>query len=342
MAVPRTAIPDFQVANSAYIGATVYFYLPNDDGTPSATLATLYADLTGVATLPNPQTLDSTGKFQQPVYINQDVVGSVVVGAVNHDTGVISYLGGWRGDYVAAGTRYFRDDMIVAPAGSTYLGNDIGGNIYISQSIWSSTLLASDLADPNKLTLFFDTVAARDQVVADATEDTPGKVKLATLIDFLTSDNTKAITPYTLQLLMAAYMTSIAVTRAGTASQVAVTPDSLASLWQQGSDITAAATLVKPADDNLGGYHVVNGNTDIVNFWTGEKDGTEIELRFTGIPIIQASGNVIPPGGAAFQVTAGDTIRFRWESGGTVVRAMSSPGSGGGADPLFRYLYLGS
>jgi hypothetical protein len=113
---------------------------------------------------------------------------------------------------------------------------------------------------------------------------------------------------------------SIADTRTGTSGAEAVTPDSLASLWQKGADIASAATLVKPDDADLGGYHVITGSVTITNFWSGETAGFAIETRFTGAPLIEISGNIVPPGGADFQTIAGDTIRWRWD--GSKLRAM--------------------
>lgn len=87
----RTAINDFGLPNAAYIGATVEFLAPDGAGNPTTTFVTLYADLTGPDTLPNPQILDGAGKFQQPVYIEEPVVARVSIPGEPDDetTGVI-------------------------------------------------------------------------------------------------------------------------------------------------------------------------------------------------------------------------------------------------------------
>lgn len=85
----RTSIRDFSLANNAYIAASVSFFIPDNDGLPTAVLATLYADLTGPTTLLNPQTLDSKGKFPQPVYTDVAVVAQVQLGITTFNTGVI-------------------------------------------------------------------------------------------------------------------------------------------------------------------------------------------------------------------------------------------------------------
>ena len=85
----RNSIQDFSLANPIYAGATVNFYTVSG-GVKTATLATLYAALTGSTTLANPQSLDSDGKFQQPVYIDAPVISTVSgLTIADHDTGII-------------------------------------------------------------------------------------------------------------------------------------------------------------------------------------------------------------------------------------------------------------
>lgn len=153
MALPRHSIEDFAIANDAYIGAEVTFFIAQAGGVASATKATLYADLTGASILPNPQTLNSKGFFQQPVYIDADVVASISAGAASGTTGVIGYSGANRGTWVTA-TRYFSRDIIIGPSGKV---PDVTGNLYESTTIFDSTTWAADLA---KLTLLLDYIAA--------------------------------------------------------------------------------------------------------------------------------------------------------------------------------------
>jgi hypothetical protein len=111
-----------------------------------------------------------------------------------------------------------------------------------------------------------------------------------------------------------AVYSSIANTRAGTSTAEAVTPDSLASLWQEGAAIVSAATIAKPSDVNLGGYYTQSGNTTTNSYWAGVKGGEEMEIRYSGIPQLSIAGNLLPPNGAAFTVTAGTIIRWRWDA----------------------------
>lgn len=91
MTAARTAIQDFSTANPIYANAIVTAYTV-DDGAKTSIKAPLYSSLSGAALVANPQVLDSFGKFQQPVYINDAVILSVT-GLKNtpaHDTGIIS------------------------------------------------------------------------------------------------------------------------------------------------------------------------------------------------------------------------------------------------------------
>lgn len=91
MTAPRASIPDFSLANPIYVGATVTFYTADSSGVVTTTLATLYSTQTGSVELANPQTLDSEGKLQQPIYISTAVIASVsnANGVADHSTGVI-------------------------------------------------------------------------------------------------------------------------------------------------------------------------------------------------------------------------------------------------------------
>ena len=117
-------------------------------------------------------------------------------------------------------------------------------------------------------------------------------------------------------------LTAVADVLAGTDTAKAVTADALASLWQKGADIASAGTLVKPADASRGGYHFVTGGTGITALWAGDPDGSEVELRFTGAPLLTNSATFALFAGANVQIAAGDIIRFRYEVTGTVWRAV--------------------
>lgn len=67
-------------------------YTVDGSGNKTSTKADLYSTISGAVKLANPQTLDSYGKFKQPVY-HQEAVILTVTGLGNtpdHDTGIIS------------------------------------------------------------------------------------------------------------------------------------------------------------------------------------------------------------------------------------------------------------
>ncbi len=86
----RVAIPTFALANPLYKNASVAFMLVAN-GAKTSIMAHLFAGPTGVAELPNPQKLNSQGKFTRPVYIEDEVIGVVSgISVPTHDTGIIA------------------------------------------------------------------------------------------------------------------------------------------------------------------------------------------------------------------------------------------------------------
>ncbi|WP_374656108.1 hypothetical protein [Dongia sp.] len=110
---------------------------------------------------------------------------------------------------------------------------------------------------------------------------------------------------------------SVVATREGVTASESVTPQGLAALWRKGGDIASAATLAKPVDANLGGYHLVTGTSTIAGLWAGEPAGAEVELRFAAdLTLSHNAVSFILPGGGNVIVTAGDVARFRSEGDG--------------------------
>jgi hypothetical protein len=114
-----------------------------------------------------------------------------------------------------------------------------------------------------------------------------------------------------------AVYSSIANTRLGTATAEAVTPDGLASLWQQGSDIATAATLAKPADAGLGGYYKLTGAANVANGWVGERPGRALKFRVVTGGFTLVNGlNWANKGGADIVTAADDTFEIVVDSAG--------------------------
>ena len=147
----RIAIPDFQLANAIYAGATVTFFTVTDAGVKTTTAATLYDDFTGTGTFANPVTLDGEGKFAQIPYIDAAVIGAVTgLSVPDHDTGVVTAAPAWRDDWVTA-TVYYPNDFV--RDGSN--GDDTK-DLYVVVSQHTSGTWATDAADSTKLALALD------------------------------------------------------------------------------------------------------------------------------------------------------------------------------------------
>lgn len=95
---------------------------------------------------------------------------------------------------------------------------------------------------------------------------------------------------------------------AGTATDAFSTPDSVAGLWQRGSDIASASTLSLPAAG--GGVFNVTGTTGVTGI-SSALGGRCIKLRFAGALTLTHNGtSFILPGAANITTVAGDTAEF--------------------------------
>lgn len=111
----RVALPDFALRNPAYAGATVDVWTVDTSLVKTGTRATLYANPTGATTRTNPQTLDSQGKWAQPVYVDRPVVMTVTpVSGSAHDTAVSDLFPRWRGVW-ASGVTYYPNERVQHP-----------------------------------------------------------------------------------------------------------------------------------------------------------------------------------------------------------------------------------
>lgn len=180
-----TGIRDFALANPAYVGASVAFYVVDPaTGLITATLADLFGDPLGQQAIANPQPLDSYGKFPQPVYCGVAVIGvtSGTISVPSHSTGIIFPAGTFRGIWVT-GTIYFPGDTVGDGANGTNTGNIYGVTSYHVSVTW-----AADSINPAKLVLELTNAgaanaaqAARSAVLAGmgATQATTSKAQSA-------------------------------------------------------------------------------------------------------------------------------------------------------------------
>lgn len=98
----------------------------------------------------------------------------------------------------------------------------------------------------------------------------------------------------------------------GTSTSKAVTPDSLAALWQRGADIASASTISLPAG---GGYeHNITGTTTITGI-SSAQGGRKVRFKFASALSLTHNGtSFIMPGGVSVSVVAGDVAEFTNEA----------------------------
>lgn len=138
----RTLLKTFHLANPLYIGSLVNCWAIDANGDKTSTLITLYANETGTDPsdqLANPQTLDSYGKFKQPVYFDEPFIASVVgVNIADYDTGIVYTNGIWRGTWATA-TVYYPGDTVREPVSEK--------DIYVVNTRHTSGTFATDVTN---------------------------------------------------------------------------------------------------------------------------------------------------------------------------------------------------
>lgn len=94
----------------------------------------------------------------------------------------------------------------------------------------------------------------------------------------------------------------------GTDATKSSTPDSVAALWQRGTDIASAATLSLPASG--GGVYNITGTTNISAI-SSAQGGRTLWLKFAGALTLTHNGtSFILPGAANITTVAGDMACF--------------------------------
>jgi hypothetical protein len=142
--------------------------------------------------------------------------------------------------------------------------------------------------------------------VATFAQDSSDNVKC---ISYLKADGTSVINSS-----FAAASTTTTLT--GTSAAVAVTPDSLAALWEKGTNIASAATV----SVGEGGYFHITGTTTITDIdWATPKDGRPAVFIFDGIlTLTHNATTLILPSGANIVTAAGDRAMFIQDSSDNV------------------------
>lgn len=106
----------------------------------------------------------------------------------------------------------------------------------------------------------------------------------------------------------------------GTESGKAATPDSVAALWEQGSDVASAGTI----SIGEGGYFFITGTTTITDIdFATDKAGRTVWVKFAGaLTLTHNASTLILPTGVNIVTAAGDTACFVSE-GSDVVRCVA-------------------
>lgn len=105
---------------------------------------------------------------------------------------------------------------------------------------------------------------------------------------------------------------SVSEVLTGTSTSKAVTPDSLAGIWQRGTDIASASTLSLPAS---GGHHFnVTGTTGVTAI-SSAQGGRSVKFKFASSLTITHNGtSMVLPGGVSIVTSAGDIAEFTNEA----------------------------
>lgn len=135
--------------------------------------------------------------------------------------------------------------------------------------------------------------------------------------NFLRADGTWAAPPGTGGSFTAASTTEVLT---GTDSSKGGTPDSIAALWEQGSDVASSGTI----SIGEGGYFNITGTTTITDIdFATDKAGRKAYVKFAGaLTLTHNASTLILPTGANITTAAGDTACFISE-GSDVVRCVS-------------------
>lgn len=113
----------------------------------------------------------------------------------------------------------------------------------------------------------------------------------------------------------------------GTDAAKLATPDSVAALWEQGTDVASAATVSL----GEGGYFAITGTTTITDIdFATDKAGRKAWVKFAGILTLTNGANLILPTGANIVTAAGDTACFVSE-GADAVRCVAYQRASGAA-----------
>ena len=199
--------------------------------------------------------------------------------------------------------------LSVANANPVVAGADgVFGDIYLAAKRYKVRI---DDADGNVLRTW-DPVDATSQLIAASAAPSP-------TYPFLRYHNTSDGFVYRRNAADSAWINEGAVDSIGNAASVTetltgtetaklVTPDSLAALWQRGTNITPSAGTVSLPSTGGGVFNIAAGNFATISSAQG---GRAVLFIFSGTSVITYDGtSMILPGGASITTEAGDCALF--------------------------------
>lgn len=128
-------------------------------------------------------------------------------------------------------------------------------------------------------------------------------------------------------------LATVAETKTGTADDIAVTPEGLAAISSEGSNIASAATITI----GDGRHFALTGNTTVTAISiTDDAAGREFTLRVTANAVLQNNANVLSPTGADLQGHAGMLVTCKSDGSGVVriIDVQTSPGNSRAPDVI--------
>jgi len=247
MGFRRTLLEAFQLANDAYVNATITFFKADPEtGANTEVLATLYEAYSGTDVLTNPIQLDSDGKFATNVYIEDPVIGVISESTVdNHTTGVIFPTSSqWRGTW-ETDQSYLPGDVVIDGVNGANTGN-----YYVATAAHTSDVWADDLS-ANKMQVFLevgDVTAAKNDAEAAATAAAGSATAAASSASSASSSATAA---------------SNSASAAATSESNASTSESNAAASETAAAASAASlNIPAPIGGKTGAFIVQNGSDD--------------------------------------------------------------------------------